>query len=129
MSVTTSLGTFLADCAGADSKSALVNIAAALQAWSILHNLKWSVNQKVVSTMLKGAAALAEDGCKRSRRRSVLPQHRGMFATNTDTLLLFERTSSLLWVPCYAQCVTAAESLSLPLTDAHASLLGGSSCV
>jgi hypothetical protein len=67
MAVTTSLlSTFLANCAGAYSKSALINIAAALQATNILYDLEWSFNQKLVSTMLKGAAVLAEDGRKRS---------------------------------------------------------------
>jgi hypothetical protein len=93
---TSLLSTFLADCAGAYSKSALKNAVAALHAWSLLHDVKWNINQRVITGLLKGSAALADDECARSPRLPVLLCHLELIAADIDRSLPFD----IAWLAC-----------------------------
>jgi integrase len=69
------LTTFLADCSGSYSKSAGKNIVAALNAWSTLHSIEWSINHHEISKLLTGLEHLADDTCRREQRPPVLLEH------------------------------------------------------
>ncbi|KAG6331452.1 hypothetical protein ID866_7641 [Astraeus odoratus] len=61
------LATFLANCAGSYSGSALNNYVAGLCTWHILHGLSWNVNNDELHSLLEGASWLAPPSSKKPK--------------------------------------------------------------
>ncbi|KAF8835958.1 hypothetical protein BDN67DRAFT_992263 [Paxillus ammoniavirescens] len=65
--------TFLSSCAGSYSGSALINYAAALRAWHVLHGFEWRVDSNQLKTILEGSARLAPASSKREPHKPFEP--------------------------------------------------------
>jgi hypothetical protein len=64
---------FLSSCAGAYSGSSLMNYAAGLKAWHLLHGHPWKINANELKAILDGAATLAPPSSKRPKRNPFTP--------------------------------------------------------
>jgi hypothetical protein len=72
------------------------NAVAALHAWSLLHDVTWMINQRVITGLLKGSAALADDQCTLSPRLPVLLRHLELIAADIDHSLPL----NVAWLAC-----------------------------
>ncbi|KAF9444555.1 hypothetical protein P691DRAFT_786505 [Macrolepiota fuliginosa MF-IS2] len=62
------LTSFVTSLAGSYSSSTISNYVSGIQAWHILHGLKWSINDNVLEVLLQGTQCAAPPSSKKAKR-------------------------------------------------------------